>query len=279
MVPVGTPDPADPLQRVLVADVATERIAGVGGIGDHPARAHDLDCAPDEPRLGILRMQIEVLDDGHLVASDGVSARSAMIRGPAGVPVLFVDLPRMQALLELLPLVAFIVAYKMGDIYIATIALMAAMAVLLAVDWVRSRRVPPLHGISAALVFGFGALTLLLHDQRFIQWKPTVFFWAVGIAFLASQWLGERPLAQRLMSAALGESAGQIARTDWLRLNLAWVGFYALMGAANLAVVSRYSENTWVNFKVYGITAATLGFVVAQSVWLSRRAPGRESDH
>ncbi len=178
----------------------------------------------------------------------------------------------MQALLELLPLVAFIVAYKLGGIYVATGALMAAMAVLLLVDWLRTRRIPPLHGISAGLVFAFGTLTLLLHDQRFIQWKPTVFFWAVGVAFLASQWIGAQPLAQRLMAAAVGDSIGRIERSDWSRLNLAWVVFYLLMGAANLAVVFNYSEDTWVNFKVYGITAATLLFVVAQMLWLNRRA-------
>ncbi len=182
----------------------------------------------------------------------------------------------MQALLELLPLVAFIAAYKLGGIYAATGALMAAMAVLLLVDWLRTRRIPPLHGISAGLVFAFGTLTLLLHDQRFIQWKPTVFFWAVGVAFLASQWIGAKPLAQRLMASAVGDSIGRIERSDWSKLNLAWVAFYLLMGAANLAVVFNYSQDTWVNFKVYGITGVTLVFVVAQTLWLSRRAGSAE---
>lgn len=180
----------------------------------------------------------------------------------------------MQALLELLPLVAFIGAYYAAGIYAATTALMVAMAVLLAVDWLRTRRIPPLHGASAALVFVFGAATLLLHDERFIQWKPTVFFWVVGLAFLGSQWIGAKPLAQRLMGAALGEQLGRIERPDWLRLNLAWVVFYLVMGAANLVVAFNASERTWVNFKVFGITAATLAFVIAQSLWLTRRAGG-----
>ena len=178
----------------------------------------------------------------------------------------------MQALLELLPLVAFVGAYYVAGIYVATGALMAAMLALLAVDWLRHRRIPPLHGISAALVFVFGTATLLLHDQRFIQWKPTVFFWALGLAFLASQWIGAQPLAQRLMGAAMGDAVGQLPRGDWLRLNGAWVAFYAVMGALNLLVAFNASERTWVNFKVFGITAATLLFVIGQSLWLSRRA-------
>lgn len=169
-------------------------------------------------------------------------------------------------------MLAFVAAYYLSGIYVATGALMVAMLVLLAIDWLRERRIPPLHGISAALVFVFGAATLLLRDERFIQWKPTVFFWAVGLAFLASQWIGAKPLAQRLMGAAMGEAFGTIHRHDWLRVNLAWVFFYAVMGAANLAVAFNASERTWVNFKVFGITGATLAFVVGQSLWLSRRA-------
>jgi intracellular septation protein len=71
----------------------------------------------------------------------------------------------------------------------------------------------------------------------------------------------------------MGASLGAIPRRDWLRLNLAWVAFYAIMGAANLLVAFNASERTWVTFKVFGITAATLAFVVLQSLWLSRRGP------
>ncbi len=179
----------------------------------------------------------------------------------------------MQALLEFLPLLVFVAAYYLKGIYVATGALMVSMLVLLAVDWLRERRIPPMHGISALLVFVFGTATLLLHDQRFIQWKPTIFFWAAGAAFLASHWIGERPLAQRLLAGALGDTASGIGRAQWRGLNLTWVVFYAVMGAANLAVAWNASERTWVNFKVFGITAATFAFVIAQSLWIARRAP------
>ena len=88
---------------------------------------------------------------------------------------------------------------------------MAAMALLLAVDYLRTRRIPPMHALSAVLVFVFGAATLVLHDQRFIQWKPTIFFWLLSLAFLASIWIGERPLVQRLIGAALGDDAQHAA--------------------------------------------------------------------
>ena len=97
---------------------------------------------------------------------------------------------RMQALTEFAPLAAFIVAYFIGGLYAATAVLMGAMLVLLAVDWLRTRSIPPLHALSTVLVLIFGGATLVLHDRTFIQWKPTVFFWLVSLAFIGSFWIG-----------------------------------------------------------------------------------------
>ncbi|HEX7417742.1 MAG TPA: septation protein IspZ, partial [Steroidobacteraceae bacterium] len=95
----------------------------------------------------------------------------------------------MFALLEFAPLLGFLVAYYVRGFYVATVVLMSSMALLLVVDFARTRRIPPMHAISAVLVFAFGTATLVLHDKRFVQWKPTVFFWLLALAFLGSQWL------------------------------------------------------------------------------------------
>jgi intracellular septation protein len=182
----------------------------------------------------------------------------------------------MQSLLELAPLVAFFVAYSLGGIYVATAVLMGAMALLLLIDYVRTRKIPAMHGISAVLVFLFGAATLILHNQRFIQWKPTVFFWLLSVALLGSMWIGKQPLVQRLLGKAL-EGQVQVSDGTWRRLNLLWVVFYAILGAANLAVAFNTSEATWVKFKVIGLTAVTLVFTAAQIAWLFRRQPTEAS--
>lgn len=178
----------------------------------------------------------------------------------------------MQQLLDLAPLIAFFVAYSLGGIYVATAVLMAAMAVVLVVDYLRHKRVSPMLGAMAGLVFVFGAATLILHDQRFIQWKPTIFLWLLSIALFVSMWVGKQPLIQRLMGKAL---EGQVQVTDamWRQLNLVWAVFYALLGAVNLFVVFNFSEATWVKFKVIGITVATFVLLAAQMVWIMRKAP------
>jgi len=177
----------------------------------------------------------------------------------------------MQALLEFAPLVAFFVAYRVGGLYTATAVLMGAMVILLIVDYLRLRRIPPMHTLSAVLVFLFGAATLLLHDVRFIQWKPTAFFWLASIAFLASHWIGKQTLTQRLLSAALGGEDIRVTASTWKRLNLLWVVFYAFLGALNLLVAFNLSEHVWVTFKFLGLPIANLVFVGAQVAWLVRR--------
>jgi intracellular septation protein len=181
----------------------------------------------------------------------------------------------MHTLLEFSPLLAFVVAYYLGDIYLATQVLMGAMLLLPAADWLLTRRVPRMHLISAALVWIFGSATLVLRNAAFIQWKPTVFLWLVALAFLGSAFIGREPLAQRLMQGAL--EGRELPRRRWLQLNAAWVVFNALAGLANILVARQASEATWVNFKVFGLTAATLLFAVGQVLWLSRLLPATEN--
>ena len=113
----------------------------------------------------------------------------------------------MLSVLEFAPVVVFGVTYYTHGIYAATAALMISMAVLLIVDFAWQKRIPTMHGVSALLVFVFGAATLILHNQRFIEWKPTVLFWLISLAFLGSFWIGKRTLTERFLATALGESA------------------------------------------------------------------------
>jgi intracellular septation protein len=56
----------------------------------------------------------------------------------------------------------------------------------------------------------------------------------------------------------------------WGLLNASWIGFFALMGAANLIVAFNFPTDTWVNFKLFGGMGLMLAFVVAQSLLLAK---------
>jgi intracellular septation protein len=172
----------------------------------------------------------------------------------------------MKILFDLLPGIAFIVALAITkDFYAATVAIMAASILQVAWLWLRYRRVGRMYWIMLALVLVFGALTLILHDKTILKWKPTVVNWLFGIAFLGSQFIGEKPLIERMMGHNM-----ELPAAIWTRLNLGWVVFFILMGIANLYVAFNFDDMTWANFKVYGMLGLTMVFVVLQGFYLAR---------
>jgi intracellular septation protein len=176
----------------------------------------------------------------------------------------------MQTLIDFVPLAAFLAAYYVGGIYVATAVLMVSMVALLAFDWASRRKIPPMHLVSALLVLLLGGATLILRDTRFLKWKPTVFLWLVAVSAAGSAYLGRAPLAQRLLSPLIARSE-TLPRQLWQRLNWIWVAFYVVLGALNLAVADFASERAWVTFKVFGISAAFVLFAVVQAAWLAAR--------
>jgi intracellular septation protein len=172
----------------------------------------------------------------------------------------------MQFLLDLLPVIAFFVAYKLADIYVATTVLIVGVLLQTVYSWLRHRKVSPMLLTSAVLVLIFGGLTLWIHDKTFIQWKPTIVNWLFAAAFLVSERLRGPTIVERLM----GESV-RLERGDWLRLNRMWIVFFLVAGALNLVVAYRFDEATWVNFKLFGLMGLTLVFALVQGSWIARR--------
>jgi intracellular septation protein len=175
----------------------------------------------------------------------------------------------MQQLIDFFPLIAFFVSYWLGDIYIATAVFIVASAIQIGAHWWRTRTVKTIHWVTAALVLVFGSATLLLKDARFIQWKLSVLMWLASAAFLVSQFVGRKPLVQRFLEGALGEHLAPVSARTWSRVNLAWVAFFAFVGALNLYVMRHFSLDTWVNFKVVGVSVLMFLFMLPQVFWLA----------
>jgi intracellular septation protein len=125
-----------------------------------------------------------------------------------------------------------------------------------------------MHVVTAAVVLVLGTATLVLHDKRFIQWKPTILLGFAALAFLGSTFIGRRPLARRMLESVFSEPL-ELSRAGWSLLNVAWAAWFAVLAAANIYIARNFTEDVWVNFKVWGITVAMLIFMVPQVIWLN----------
>jgi intracellular septation protein len=178
---------------------------------------------------------------------------------------------RMNQLLEWSPLIVFFAAFELKDIYWATAALMVACVVQLLIHRLRAGSFKTMHIITTCVVLVLGAATLLLHDQRFIQWKLTVLLGLTSAVFLGSMVIGKQPLVRRLLEAAIPEPLAVSARA-WLLINLLWAAWFAAFALLNLYVARHFEVSVWVKFKVFGFPAATMLFMLPQVFWLAARA-------
>lgn len=172
----------------------------------------------------------------------------------------------MKFLFDLFPVILFFASYKFsGDIKIATCV--AILATFAQVGWVHFRhgKVDKMLWVSLGLIVLFGGMTLLLDDPIYIKWKPTVLYWLFATVLLGSALLFKKNLIRAMMEK-------QVALPDrvWSNLNLAWAGFFALMGVLNIYVAYNFSEADWVNFKLFGGMGLMLAFIVAQGFMLSK---------
>jgi len=175
----------------------------------------------------------------------------------------------MKLLVDFLPIVIFFVVYKMtNDLILATAILIPATMLQMGYTWLTTKKIEKMQLVTLIMVMVLGGLTVALQDGQFIKWKPTIVNWLFGLAFLGSQFIGKKPVVQRLMEKGI-----QLPSRIWRQLNFAWFVFFAVMGSLNLYVAFNYSEATWVDFKLFGMLGLTFVFILAQGIYMSRFMP------
>lgn len=171
----------------------------------------------------------------------------------------------MKFLFDLFPIILFFVVFKTSGIYAATAA--AIVATLAQIGWVKYRhgKVDGMLIASGVIIVVFGGATLLLHNEVFIKWKPTVLYWLFALVLFAAEIFWNKNLIRAVMEK-------QLALPDavWRTLNHAWAGFFAVLGLLNLYVAFNFATETWVNFKLFGTMGLMLVFVVLQSLFLGK---------
>ncbi|WP_027696074.1 septation protein A [Vibrio litoralis] len=173
----------------------------------------------------------------------------------------------MKQLIDFIPLVIFFFLYKSYDIYVATGALIVATAVQVAVTYFLYKKVEKMQLITFAIVAVFGGMTLFFHNDNFIKWKVTIIYALFAIGLLISDFLG-KPVIKGMLSKEI-----TVPDSVWKRVNLAWVGFFAVCAALNIYVAYELPLDVWVNFKVFGLLIATFAFTILTGVYVYKHMP------
>ncbi|RUO79545.1 inner membrane-spanning protein YciB [Pseudidiomarina taiwanensis] len=179
----------------------------------------------------------------------------------------------MLFLIEYVPLIAFFLAYIWADIFTATAVLMAGTLLQLVALRLSKEPITTRHWIVFVMVMLFGVLTLILRDEWFLKIKVSVIYAAIALFLLIGTWWGKRSPLQSLLGDEI-----KLPHFAWLRLTYAWVVFSLILAAINLYITLYLSLDIWVNFKVWGILAATLIFSVGSGAYMFKYHTDTEND-
>ncbi|MFI3135841.1 MAG: septation protein A [Methylococcaceae bacterium] len=174
----------------------------------------------------------------------------------------------MKQLFEFFPILFFFIAYKFYDIYVATAVVIVATVIQVGITWFKYRKVEAMQWVTLALILVMGGATLYLHDEQFIKWKLSIIEWLFGIAFIGSQYIGEKPFIERMMSTSL-----ELPKAIWRRLNVLWGLFFISVGFINVYVMFNFNTDDWVMFKTFGVPAMMVIFIALQMVYLYKHLP------
>lgn len=187
-----------------------------------------------------------------------------------------------KLLFDFFPIAIFFAVYKYADqlpflkvgvlenaenIIIATAILIPATLFQVVYAYWRTRKIERMYLITLALVVALGGATVILQDKVFIQWKPTVVNWLFALVFLGSEFIGKKNVLERMMGGQI-----ELPAPIWRRLNYLWTAFFIFAGAINIYVAfsGHFTEEQWVDFKLFGMLGLTIVFVVLQGIYLAR---------
>ena len=170
----------------------------------------------------------------------------------------------MKLLLDFLPILIFFGAYKLTeDLITATAVLIPVTIIQVAVVYWLTKKVEKMALVTLVLVIIFGGLTVFLNDGWFIMWKPTVVIICCGILWQSLHWT---KTDYRTLTRPCNFAEPQ----QWVTLSFAWIAFFIFSGVLNLIVAYQFSEDVWVNFKLFGLLGLTFIFLIIQGVWISK---------
>ncbi|MEQ3723713.1 inner membrane-spanning protein YciB [Alcanivorax sp.] len=182
----------------------------------------------------------------------------------------------MKQLFDYLPVIVFFGLYFLGgrDIMLATWGILIATTAQVTLGWLIWRKVQKMHLIVFVITLIFGSMTLFFQNDVFIKWRPSIISFTLGGVLLLGHFVRERNLLQRLCESLMVSGFGfvvALSRRDWTLLNIAFVLYFAFIGALNLYIAFNFSTDFWVNFKLFGFTALQMIFYISVFAYVFKK--------
>lgn len=172
--------------------------------------------------------------------------------------------PSLKIAIEHGPLVVFFATFIFSNLMTATLALVAATVVAVAVGLAVERRIATMPLITGGVVLIFGGLTLVFQDETFIKMKPTVVQ-----ALFASVLIGGLMINKPLLKPLL-KNAWHLDNLSWKILTRRFAMFFIVMAILNELVWRTQSTEFWVTYKVFGTIGLTIVFTLTQLPFINR---------
>jgi intracellular septation protein len=145
-----------------------------------------------------------------------------------------------------------------AGIFVATAVFMVAILVALAVSYALTRRLPMMAIVSGVIVLVFGGATLIFQNDTFIKMKPTIIY-----LLFAGTLFGGLVMRKPLL-ATVFDQMFHLTEEGWRRLTVRWALFFLALAVLNEIVWRTQTTDTWVTFKVFGVTPLTFVFAALQ---------------
>ena len=177
----------------------------------------------------------------------------------------------MKIALDLFPILIFFAAYKYASIYEATAVLMAATVVQSLLMYRIDGKLATLQKVTLVLILVFGTLTLVLHDDRFIKFKPTLLYSGMALGLLVSQFVFKKNFLKTMLGSQVN-----LPDANWQTLSIAWIAYCVFMASLNAYVAHNFSTEDWVNFKIWGYVFPLI-FIVGTGIYIAKNVPPSET--
>jgi len=171
----------------------------------------------------------------------------------------------MKFLYDLLPVILFFISYKLYGIYTATAVAIGATLLQIVIVLIMKKKVDKMLLFNGMIITFLGGLTILLQDKTFIMWKPSVIYWILSAVLIISDKVFRKNLIKQSLISQIS-----LHEKYWSRLSIATSAFFIFLGFINLYVAFNFDENTWVNFKLFGITGLLFVYMILVTIFVSK---------